>query len=322
MSDFDTLHEQAVALRRAGKSRRQIKETLGVTHNGDLTRLLGDEPPPVWTRRPNAKDDLRDRARELRAEGWSYPDIAAELGVSKSSVSLWVRDVSIPARDSRIPVRGPRHHQRSASGEARRLAALRKARQVKNRRSRIQRQQTKFYAAKEVGDLDKRDILLLGAMAYWCEGSKDKPYRRQEHVDFINSDPRLVSFFVRFLDVLGVEHERLRLTVHIHETGDLAAATRYWAELVGFDDSSFNKPVIKRHKVNTNRKNTGEDYRGCLEISVRKSAELYRRIEGWALGAMLAPSQENETSPPPAPPIDLSDFIWECRSLAKANCPN
>ncbi len=33
------------------------------------------------------------RARELRAQSWTLQDIATELGVSKSSVSLWVRDV-------------------------------------------------------------------------------------------------------------------------------------------------------------------------------------------------------------------------------------
>ena len=35
----------------------------------------------------------QQRARELRAQAWTRQDIATELGVSKSSVSLWVRDV-------------------------------------------------------------------------------------------------------------------------------------------------------------------------------------------------------------------------------------
>jgi len=48
----------------------------------------------------------RHRARELRAEAWTLKDIAAELGVSKSSVSLWVRDVDFvpnPRRRTRPP---------------------------------------------------------------------------------------------------------------------------------------------------------------------------------------------------------------------------
>ena len=35
----------------------------------------------------------RQRARELRAEAWTLQEIADELGVSKGSVSVWVRDV-------------------------------------------------------------------------------------------------------------------------------------------------------------------------------------------------------------------------------------
>jgi IS30 family transposase len=35
----------------------------------------------------------RERARDLRAQAWTINEIVAELGVSKSSVSVWVRDV-------------------------------------------------------------------------------------------------------------------------------------------------------------------------------------------------------------------------------------
>ncbi|MGH9245766.1 MAG: helix-turn-helix domain-containing protein, partial [Acidimicrobiales bacterium] len=37
----------------------------------------------------------QERARELRAAGWTYNEICAELGVCKSSVSLWVRDIPV-----------------------------------------------------------------------------------------------------------------------------------------------------------------------------------------------------------------------------------
>jgi transposase len=62
----DDRREQAIALRRAGKSRREIKEILGIAGNSSLDNLLAGEPPPEWTRRPNAKDDLHAKARCLR----------------------------------------------------------------------------------------------------------------------------------------------------------------------------------------------------------------------------------------------------------------
>jgi transcriptional regulator with XRE-family HTH domain len=37
----------------------------------------------------------QERARELRAEGWTYTEICTELGVSKSSVSLWCREINV-----------------------------------------------------------------------------------------------------------------------------------------------------------------------------------------------------------------------------------
>lgn len=55
-------------------------------------------PPADWTRRPNARDDLKAQARNLRSQGLDYDEIVAALGVSKSSVSLWVRDLPRPAR--------------------------------------------------------------------------------------------------------------------------------------------------------------------------------------------------------------------------------
>ena len=72
----ERVRERAIALRRAGHSFREIKEILGVGSNQTLHDALRGEPPPEWTRRPRAKDDLHARARELRAEGLDYDDIA------------------------------------------------------------------------------------------------------------------------------------------------------------------------------------------------------------------------------------------------------
>jgi hypothetical protein len=77
---FSQLREQAIALRRAGKSRREIREILGIGSNETLGKALRGEPPPEWTRRPRAKDERHARARELRAQGRTYNEIAAELG--------------------------------------------------------------------------------------------------------------------------------------------------------------------------------------------------------------------------------------------------
>jgi len=135
------LRERAVGLRREGKSRREIKEILGPMSNSTLDHALQGVPPPDWTRRPNAKDDARATARELRVQGHDYEEIAKHLGVSKSSVSVWVRDLPVPPRLSY-----EENRRRSAEGVRRYWAAERQVR-------RTQRASEVAAAAAEIGDL-------------------------------------------------------------------------------------------------------------------------------------------------------------------------
>jgi hypothetical protein len=56
---FPQLREQAIALRRTGRSRREIKELLRITSNETLNQVLKGEPPLPQNVRPNAKDAER-----------------------------------------------------------------------------------------------------------------------------------------------------------------------------------------------------------------------------------------------------------------------
>ncbi|MFD7661655.1 hypothetical protein [Streptomyces sp. NPDC059788] len=269
--DFESLRDQAVTLRRAGLSRRQIRDRLHLHNNDILNRLLEGEPAPDWTRRPNAKDDLRARARELRGRGMTYDAIQVELGVSKSSISLWVRDMPRP----------PRRTREQASAIARRgwEATL--------RRRDEERQRTKRGAADEVGAMSDRDLFITGVALYWSEGSKSKLHNPQERVTFINSDPGMIQVFIAWLSLLGVAPERMQFRVQIHESADVGAAERYWADLVGVDVAAFARTTLKKHNPKTVRKNVGEGYHGCLVVRVLQGADLYRRIEGWWYGIVL-----------------------------------
>jgi transposase len=280
-SSAERLRGQAIALRRAGHSRREIKEILGIGSNQTLTEALRGEPPPEWTRRPRAKDDLHARARELREQGLDYEEIAGALGVSKSSVSLWVRDMPRPERLSYEEC-----CKRSAEGSRVYWEAERPAREAR-------REAVRVAAAGQIGVLSKREVIIAGAVAYWCEGAKNKPYRRQDRVVFINSDPGLVKFFLRFLDEAGVAPAQLRFRVQIHETADIAGAERFWRGVTGAEPARFHRATLKRHNPRTVRKNVGADYHGCLIVSVRQGADLYRRIEGWA-GAIMAEARGPE----------------------------
>jgi transcriptional regulator with XRE-family HTH domain len=223
-----------------------------------------------------AKPELKARARELRRAGRTYDEIVTELGVAKSSVSLWVRDLPKPRR----------------STEHARMMA--EARWGPFRRERdLARKQVITEAAQELGRLTERDLFVLGVGLYWAEGSKRKSHDPKEKVTFINSDPDMIRVYLAWLDLLGVAADRRRFSLMIHESADVESAERYWADLVGQDVTEFGKTTLKRHNPKTVRKNTGPDYRGCLVVRVLQGADLYRRIEGWwsSVAAQCGPAE-------------------------------
>lgn len=271
--DDEAMRERARELRLGGASCHQIAEELGLTRHR-AERLVKGLPVPGWTRRPRAKDDLRARARELRAAGWTYPQIAAELGVSKSSCSLWLRDMKPPPT--------PEEQKRFKSERA--YAMWRGLWKKKLALREAERTAQKLAAAYEIGPIRERDLLIAGTVLYWAEGSKSKPWRRSERVVFVNSDADLVRLYLTWLRTVGVTEDRLRLYVQIHESADVPAAVRFWADVTGIPEERFGKTTLKRHNPKTVRKNVGDTYHGCLSIRVLKGAELYRRIDGWMAG--------------------------------------
>jgi bifunctional UDP-N-acetylglucosamine pyrophosphorylase / glucosamine-1-phosphate N-acetyltransferase len=256
---------RAHALYASGLSKADVAREMGISEWAAMIHLR-DVQLRYPSRRVRAKDEVRERARALRAEGATYDEIAAELGVSKSSVSLWVRDVTMPVR--------PYDPERAERAREARWGPRLREREA-------QRQATKEASGALLGDLSERDLLLLGVVAYWCEGSKDKPYARRERFVFVNSDPDLIRLMLGWLGLMGVENERVTLRVHIHETADVAAAERYWRQVVGPTYLNFRRATIKRHRPSTNRLRTGDDYHGCLVLGVISSASLYWQVEGF-----------------------------------------
>ena len=261
----DELKDLAVTYRRAGRSRAEIRRALGI---GDerLARLLEGVPTEEWRSRSRGVGHLRDRARSLRSLGWSHTQIAEELEISTSSSANLTAGLTYLAADNVDDTARPQ------------------SRVMRRRES--TRDQQKLDAANRVAELTSDVLLAVAAVAYWCEGSKSKTYDRRESLTFVNSDPSLIQLWMRFLREMSVEDDRIRCRLQIHETADVDRALREWAEIVEMPLERFGKTTLKRHQPKTNRRNIGDDYRGCLAITVLKGADLYRLVEGTYRGVI------------------------------------
>jgi hypothetical protein len=272
----DDLRDAAVDLRLQGRTYDEIVTELGVS-KGSLSLWLRELPHPTSDQRAVAAaggevdDGLpsdAELARQLRTEGWLLREIAVALSVTPKTICLWTRGVPVPPR----AMHGKSPDEMRALNRATWDARLAK--------TEVEREVVKSAAAARIGALSDRELELIAATAYWCEGAKDKPWARREQVKFINSDPDLVLIFLEYLRRKGFDWPQLYLAVSIHESADVAGAERWWAETIGTDVGALAKSTIKRHKPLTNRKNTGEAYVGCLCISVRGSRLLYQQIAG------------------------------------------
>ncbi|MFF5174291.1 helix-turn-helix domain-containing protein [Micromonospora sp. NPDC000089] len=264
----DPMADEVRRLRaREGLSVAQIRARTGLGRNR-VYALLRGVPPPEWTRRPNAKDELRAAAVELRGQGRTVNEIADRLGVAKSTAYQWVRHLPLAADDEAAARR--RAHSKVMTDA--RWAAHRQERDAAQAAVRAE-------TRRMVGSLAGREVLLLGAALYWCEGTKSKPWRRHDHVQFVNSDAGLLRLFLRFLDLCGFDRSVPTYRVSIHESADATAAEQWWAETLDLPGDRFRRATLKRHRPTT-RHHTGDDYRGCLVIDVPRSRELYWKIEG------------------------------------------
>jgi hypothetical protein len=173
----------------------------------------------------------QERARALRAQNRTLADIAKTLGVSKSSVSLWVRDVPFTPT---LRLRGP-HRRPHPAHEA-------KLRQIEA----LNRQ-----GEARIGTLSEEAFFVAGVALYAGEGSKT-----DGSVRFPNSDAEMVRFFCAWLRrFFTIDESRLRCRVYLHEGLDLEATEAFWSELTGIPRSQFGKayravpdPSIRRNK--------------------------------------------------------------------------
>ena len=144
-------------------------------------------------------------------------DIATELGVAKSSVSVWVRDVPFEPSPRQPSVNGRPHPQHLAK-----LAEI---------------EECDRDGVDRIGTLSDQAFLAAGAALYAGEGAK-----RDGKVSFANTNPEMMAMFCAWLRrFFVIDETRVRARVYLHEGLDLDAAEAHWSEVMGVPRAQFNR---------------------------------------------------------------------------------
>lgn len=212
------------------------------------------------------KLDERNMAVSLREKGYAINQIANEINVAKSSVSLWVRDVKLTQL------------------QIDKLKTLPFTSQAieKRRKSRLDNEQAKRYyhisnAEKEITNISAHDLWLMGTMLYWAEGGKT-----QRMVRFSNGDPEMIIIMMKYFELIcKVPKSKMRGHIHIHEGLNSAAARAYWSAVSTIPIKQFFKTYQKPVISSLNKKHSLPH--GVLDVYVLDTA-LFYKITGWAKG--------------------------------------
>jgi hypothetical protein len=216
------------------------------------------------------KIDAQNRARDLRAQGWTYKEICEELGVSRSSVSLWVRDVAFDR--SEWQARAEANWHNGNFGPQRRPHSQKAAKEAEIARLQEEGRQ-------RIGRLTEKEFLVAGVALYAGEGSKTGT-----EVRFANSDPRMLLLFLTWLRrFYEIDETRLRLRLYLHDGLDLAAAVDFWSSLLGIPPEQMTEPYRAVPDPSIRR---SKHPMGCPSVYYC-SATIDRSIMGMC-GALLA----------------------------------
>lgn len=208
-----------------------------------------------------AKEKLE--AIRLRKWGYSLNEIVERVGVSKSTISLWVRNIALSDTARQ------RINERLSNGQ---LASI----QTKKVQTQAKEQKAALDARKALKTLhfDVNTNKLLCAMIYFCEGTKSSG-----DVRFTNSDPGLIKLFLSlFRSSFDIDEKKLSVCVHLHSYHQKEEQLKFWSKTSNIPVRQFIKPYQKKHSGLYKK----EGYQGCVCIRYG-SAVIARELKAIAL---------------------------------------
>lgn len=172
---------------------------------------------------------LKSEAIKLRLQGKSYSQIKKELGISKSTLSGWLKNY--PLSPERIKQLRDFSEQRIESFRN----TMRKKRET--RQDIIYQREKKYLLP-----FSKKEWYIGGLFLYWGEGLK----ATRGTFSLSNTNPQMIMFYVNWIiTTLNVKKEKISIRLHLYSDMDEVKETNYWSELLKVPTTQFLKPYIK-----------------------------------------------------------------------------
>jgi len=219
-------------------------------------------------------EDKKQKAIALRKQGKSYSEINVILEIPKSTLSYWLKEISIP------PVAKKKLMMRSRKKTLEALIRRNKKQTVlaEERAWKIRKEN-----ARQIHKIDTKTLFWLGVALYWAEGyKKGAEGSAWKCVDFANSDSHSLQIMMRFFrEICNVPEDKFRVQIILHKNVSEAQAKEYWSELLGISKKQFIKSSNPTYTSQGKRRNLLKY--GTVHIRVY-DVNLFHKLIGWIDG--------------------------------------
>lgn len=214
-----------------------------------------------------SKLNLKEQSRTLRKQGYSLNEIVKELNVSKSTLSLWCRDIVLSK--SQIILLEKRAQVKNYAG------ALKGA-HTNHLKSQFIIKKEKENAYKFLGEISHREICLIGTALYWAEGNKTG-----KTFGIVNSDPMVILICMKWLSIefdMTIDNYLPRMFINEDHKNREMEIKKYWSNITKIPVSQFRNTIFIKSKHKKIFQNPAS-YIGVMHLRVKKSSQmLYRTL--------------------------------------------
>lgn len=211
---------------------------------------------------------LKHRACTLRRRGISIISIEEKLGIPRSTLSGWFRNITLTNAQKNILAQKKTDALKKARGIAAEYHRSKKRERIALAREKAQ---ADFDRLTGVASQQEFFRFFLTAL-YIGEGAKNKSL-----LCFGNANPDICLAFVTLLRRSFVLHEeKFRCQLHLRDDQHVATEVRYWSRLLAIPPTKFQKSY---RDARTRKTVTRKGYHGVCAIYYY-DAELQKYIEG------------------------------------------
>jgi len=210
----------------------------------------------------------KNLAVSLRRGGYSYSEIQKFVSVPKSTLSYWFKGIKLS--DAQL-----------VRLRKKRDEAIQKGAQVRSKRVSDAIEKIEKTSSKDIKDISKRELWLMGVMLYWRERVSDRDVKKG--VKFTSSDPSLIRLFLKWLmDVGQLGESDVLCDILIDDPAtQKGKVIIYWSEVTGFPQASFSRIYTQKSKKKRKKRKVKKSEFGLLRIRVKASSMLARQLSGW-----------------------------------------